>query len=130
MKINFRFLFNVYKKYIKIEPSLKIDKYGTKKRYYNDKSYKENGSAIEYLNGDKEWWLNDKRHRINGPAIDYTNGYKAWYLNGKKHRIDGPAVEYINGYKAWYLNGKKVKEEDVINYNITEREYLEFVINL
>ena len=35
------------------------------------------------------------------------------------------------GNKWWYLNGKKVKKEDVIiNAYLTEKEYLDFVINL
>ena len=59
-----------------------------------------------------------------------SNGNKHWYLNDKLHRKDGPAIECVNGNKWWYLNGEKVKKEDVINYNITEREYLDFVINL
>ena len=80
--------------------------------------------------GNKFWYLNGKLHRINGPAFEHANGDKSWYLNGKLHRIDGPAIEYANGDKYWCLNGKQVKEEDVIDYNITEREYLNFIINL
>ena len=58
-------------------------------------------------------------------------GNKYWRLNGLLHRIDGPAVEFTSGYKAWFLNGKQVKEKDVIDFNpkITEREYIEFVMN-
>jgi len=61
---------------------------------------------------------------------DYGNKY--WYLNNKWHREDGPAIEYANGDKVWYLNGEQVKEEDIIEFNpnLTEREYIEFVINL
>jgi len=92
---------------IKNKPKLKIDEYGN-----------------------KEWWLNGKLHREDGPAIENSNGSKMWFLNGKLHREDGPAIEYRNGDKYWYLNGKQVKEEDVINYDITEREYIKFVINL
>jgi len=82
--------------------------------------------------GDKYWILNDKLHRIDGPAIEYSNGEKRWHINGKLHRIDGPAIEYADGTKKWFLNDKEVKEEDVIdiNPNITEKEYINFVINL
>jgi len=61
---------------------------------------------------------------------DYGNKY--WYLNNKWHREDGSAIEYANGDKVWYLNGEQVKEEDIIEFNpnLTEREYIEFVINL
>jgi len=36
----------------------------------------------------------------------------------------------LNGKKFWFLNDKEVKVKDVLNLNITEKEYLEFVINL
>jgi len=93
---------------MKNKPKLKIDKDGT-----------------------KIWRLNSKFHRIDGPTIEFSNGNKEWYLNGKRHRIDGPAIEGPNGEKYWFLKGKEVKEEDVIiNVSLTEREYIEFVINL
>jgi hypothetical protein len=58
------------------------------KYYYKDKAmsvfHREDGPAVEWLNGSKEWWLNGKRHREDGPAIEYSDGDKSWYLNGKK----------------------------------------------
>jgi len=81
--------------------------------------------------GNKYWYKNGKLHKEGGPAVEHIDGYKAWYLNGKLHRVDGPAIEE-GEYKAWFLNNRRVKREDVIDFNpnITEREYLEFVINL
>ena len=69
--------------------------------------------------GNKSWYSNDKLHRENGPAIENVNGYKAWYINDKLHREDGPAIEWSDGYKCWYLNGKLVSEQDVINLSQT-----------
>ena len=69
-------------------------------------------------NGIKEWWLNGQKHREDGPAIEGLDGSKAWYLNGKLHREDGPAVEGLNGTKEWWLNGKKVTEQDIIGHTI------------
>jgi len=83
--------------------------------------------------GTKRWYLNNKLHRIDGPAVEYTNGDKFWFFNGKYHRTNGPAIECKNGYKTWYLNGIEVTKKEVmidINPDITEKEYLEFVINL
>ena len=59
-------------------------------------------------NKNKDWHY-DKGllHREDGPAVEDVNGYKAWFINGKLHRIDGPAVEHPNGSKLWYLNGKE-----------------------
>ena len=107
-----------------------INESGNKKWYLNDLLHREDGPAIKQTNEYKAWYLNGKLHRINGPAVKCANGNKYWYLNGNFHRIDGPAIENSDGTKEWYLNGEEVKEEDVINYNITEREYIEFVINL
>ena len=115
---------------MKNKPELKIDKYGNKRWYLNGKLHRIDGPAIEYPNGYKVWYLNDKLHRIDGPAIELKNGDKYWYLNNEYHRIDGLAIECANGDKFWYLNGKKVNEEDVISYDITEREYLEFIMSL
>ena len=33
--------------------------------------------------GNKSWYSNDKLHRENGPAIENVNGYKEWWLNGQ-----------------------------------------------
>jgi len=54
--------------------------------------------------GTKRWLTNGKQHREDGPAFEYANGDKTWYLHGKVHREDGPAVEHANGYKSWWLH--------------------------
>ena len=33
--------------------------------------------------GTKYWVLNGERHREDGPAVEWVDGYKEWYLNGK-----------------------------------------------
>ena len=75
------------------------------------KLHRENGPAVESINGDKYWYINDQLHRIDGPAIEHADGSKQWYLNGQLHRTDGPAIEKINGKKEWYLNGQQVVEK-------------------
>ena len=62
--------------------------------------------------GTKRWYLDDNLHREDGPAVEYVNGNKLWFLNDKLHRTDGPAVEYANGNKEWYLNGVGYTEAD------------------
>jgi len=71
------------------QPICKIDEYGT-----------------------KYWYLNNKRHREDGPAIEDANGDKYWYLNGDLHREDGPAIEHANGHKAWYVDGEQIEVSD------------------
>jgi hypothetical protein len=58
-----------------------------------------------------EWRLDRQLHREDGPAIEWIDGRKEWYLNGKRHRIDGPAIEWSDGSKDWYLNGVKYSEQ-------------------
>jgi hypothetical protein len=85
---------------------------GDKAWYLTDKLHREDGPAIEGIDGYKAWYLNGKRHREDGPAIEGIDGYKAWYLNGKRHREDGPAIEFSDGDKYWYLNGEFLTKEE------------------
>jgi hypothetical protein len=57
------------------------------------------------------WYRNGQLHREDGPAIEWVDGSKEWWLNGKLHREDGPAIEYADGSKVWWLNGEKMTEE-------------------
>ena len=59
-----------------------INEYGTI-RYYNE---------------------NNELHREDGPAVELVNGDKWWYKNGKYHREDGPAVKFVDGYKEYWYN--------------------------
>ena len=74
----------------------------------NNKAYRTDGPAIEYVSGDKMWYVNGLLHRADGPAVEWADGYKEWWVNGKLHREDGPAIERIDGTKRWYINGKLV----------------------
>jgi len=59
-------------------------------------------------------WRNDKgrAHREDGPAVEDVNGHKEWRRDDRCHRVDGPAVEYSNGSKYWYLNGEFLTKEE------------------
>jgi len=35
------------------------------------------------LEGDKYWYLHGKLHREDGPAIEFINGTKKWFYHGK-----------------------------------------------
>jgi hypothetical protein len=61
----------------------KIDEFGNKRWYLNDKLHREDGPAVEHISGTKEWYLNDQLHREEGPAIEHTDGTKSWWLNNK-----------------------------------------------
>ena len=56
--------------------------------------------------GHKFWYDSDgKCHREDGPAIEWVDGSKWWYRHGLAHREDGPAYEGGDGrgYKLYYL---------------------------
>jgi hypothetical protein len=77
--------------------------------------------------GTKRWHLRGRRHREDGPAVEYVDGGDKWWcLHGKVHRVDGPAIEYANGTKEWRLNGKFYDFDDWLeaNYFISDEEKL------
>jgi hypothetical protein len=74
--------------------------------------------------GTKRWRLNGKLHRVDGPAVAACDGHKSWWLNGDLHRIDGPAVELANGSKIWGLYDRSYTFDDWLEANnlISEEE--------
>jgi len=97
------------------EYKVKVTEFAT--RWYNleGKLHRENGPAVEYINGDKRYYINDKLQREDGPAIEDLNGDKWYYINGKRHREDGPAIEFVNGSKCYFINDKSLTEEEFNN---------------
>ncbi len=69
------------------------------------------GSYID-RHGDVGYVKSGKLHRDDGPAIERVNGNKFWYKNGKRHREDGPAVEYYYGKMEWWVDDEECTEED------------------
>jgi len=80
--------------------------------FLNGVLHRENGPAVEWLNGDKSWYKEGELHRDDGPACESVNGSKYWYKEGKRHRLDGPACESVNGFKFWYIEGEMYTEEN------------------
>jgi hypothetical protein len=63
--------------------------------------------------GTKEWKLpSGKLHREDGPAVECIDGLKSWWINGKRHREDGPAIDNGDDYKWWYLNNVEYTEQE------------------
>jgi len=96
---------------------LNVDSCGNNCYYFNGFLHREDGPAIERLNGTKEWFVHGRRHREgNLPAIEYHNGDESYFVNGKYHREDGPAYKWEkndeNKNNYFYLNGKKYSEQD------------------
>jgi hypothetical protein len=58
--------------------------------------------------GTKHYYQHGKLHRDDGPAIERVDGYKWYYQHGKLHRDDGPAIEYADGSKSYYQHSVEV----------------------
>ena len=59
--------------------------------------------------GDKIWRLPSGRwHREDGPAVELVNGDNYWYLHDSLHRTDGSAIEEADGDKEWWLYGERL----------------------
>ena len=72
--------------------------------------------------GDTFWYKNNHLHREDGPAMEFLNGARAWVINGKFHKISGPAIIYSSGAEKWYINGIKYEPEKH-PFNIFRSEY-------
>ena len=71
------------------------------------------------------YYKEGKLHREDGPAIEHLNGKKEWWVNGALHREDGPAVEYPNGDKIYYLKGKEIHYSNLLS--LIRNENLMFI---
>jgi len=54
----------------------------------------------------KYWFKEGIIHREDGPAIEWVNGNKYWYKEGNCHRSDGPAIERLDKSKEWWVDGQ------------------------
>jgi hypothetical protein len=93
---------------------------GYKAWYLNGNPHREDGPAVEHPNGAKNWYKHGKRSREDGPAYEGADGTKFWIINGLYHREDGPAVEYPSGNKKWYLNGERLTEQEFLRRTAKE----------
>ncbi len=74
--------------------------------------HREDGPALECVNGHKEWWIKGFQHRVDGPAIITEAGNQYWMQNGLYHREDGPALVYANGARSqYYLENIRLDEK-------------------
>jgi len=91
--------------------------FNNKTEWYNsnNKLDRDDGPAVEYVDGMKCWYKNGKLHRDDGPAYVHSNGYKSWWKNGLLHRENGPAIECANGEKSYYLEDIEYSKEEYYN---------------
>jgi hypothetical protein len=102
---------------------IKINEDGSKTYWKNKEMtilHREDGPAIEWVDGYKVWYLNGQPHREDGPAIEHGNGAKNWYKHGQRHREDGPAYEGVDGTKFWIINGEHLSEQEFLKQTAKE----------
>lgn len=60
--------------------------------------------------GTKNWYNElGERHREDGPAVEWVNGDKYWMQHNDFHREDGPAVENASGSNYWYYRDQPIE---------------------
>jgi hypothetical protein len=96
-----------FKKKTGPKSTMHVDGEGNEIWSINGIIHREDGPAVEYVNGDKTWYHDGKIHRSDGPAYEGADGTKTWYSNGQFHRVGGPAHEGAAGNKAWWIRGKR-----------------------
>lgn len=58
-----------------------------------------NGLIVD-SHGNKSWWKDDVLHREDGPAVEWVNGHKSWWLNGVKVSKLKPKLKGLEGLHA------------------------------
>jgi hypothetical protein len=101
----------------------KSDQYGNKRWYWNGRLHRDDGPAVECIDGHKAWFINGECHRDNGPAIENQDGTKIWCRYGTNHREDGPAVEGLFGHKEYWLYDKEYSFEEWFQQLTPEQQY-------
>lgn len=75
--------------------------------------------------GTKRWIRHGNLHREDGPAIEQVNGHKEYWRYGKRHRLDGPAVEPVIGTRSgparWFVNN--IEYPEILNYWMAVAEW-------
>ena len=89
-----------------------VTEYNTTWRNLEGQLHREDGPAVEDVDGYKAYYINDKLHRVDGPAVEHIDGSKSYFINVQRHREDGPAREWENGDKVYYINHKLLTEEE------------------
>lgn len=87
--------------------------------------HREDGPAVEYVNGSKYWWFNGERHREDGPAVIRPGESEEWYLNDLRHREDGPAIILPGRIEEWWFEGLRHRKDGPA---MIHGEYLEYWI--
>lgn len=79
---------------------------GTGMWFVGGQKHRVGAPAVITSEGHQEWWMDGTLHNSEGPAVTSNTTLKEWWVNGFRHRLDGPAIERANGQQVWYQNGR------------------------
>ena len=93
---------------------VKVSRDGEKRWLLNGVLHREDGPAIEFIDGSKCWYRDGKPHRDCGlPACEWAYSGREWWVNGKLHRIDGPAIEDVEEDTfEFYIDGERYEQAE------------------
>lgn len=78
---------------------------------------------IRNKNGDLCYYKDGNLHREDGPAVEFLNGTKEWYLKGKLYWVDGPAIERTSGQQdEYFINGAEVVFADFVDRLVSDKD--------
>ena len=75
--------------------------------------------VVEYPSGNTYWLKNGEQHREDGPAVEYVDGYKEWYLEDKeyfsKYLANYVVLDHYKGKHGimWY---RLLYKDDIFEY--------------
>jgi hypothetical protein len=107
----------------KIVPIKKIDTSGATMYMHDGLLHREDGPAVEYLNGDKEWRFNGRFHRLEGPALIIINPHRnmnKFFIMGiqlSKQEFDNIPNKKLIEYNENFFHYRD-KDENVITHCI------------
>ncbi len=87
------------------------------RHYLGRKFHREDGPAIELVNGARMWYRYGKLHREDGPAYVIPGKYETWCRYGRTHRDgDLPATIHEDGRCEWWNNGERYREGGMVSF--------------
>jgi hypothetical protein len=75
----------------------------------------------------KHWFLGDKLHREDGPAIEYVDGNEWHYYNDEYIDNWSSEIKQTDWSRFWYINGQRIDPEEAMNDPEFKAKYPKFI---
>lgn len=111
-------------------PERTVDDEGNVEWALNGKLHRDDGPAVEYVDGSSYWFQHGRIHRDNGPAIEWADGSWTWMANDEIHRLAGPANVHVDCREEWHVFGHVLDGDDVDLFAVTPIDDRELIAQL